>query len=60
MILSIHYAFQLDGIILRTTDPEITKLDLPDYPNLPATTESFKVNEIRRTLVFDNLAPEVS
>ncbi|KAF2368180.1 RNA recognition motif domain [Trinorchestia longiramus] len=52
-----HVKTEIDGIILRTTDPELTKQNLPEYPNLPATTESFKVNEIRRTVVFDNLAP---
>lgn len=51
---------QIDGIILRTKDPALDERGLPEYPNLPATTESFKVNEIRRTLVFDNLHPSVS
>ncbi|KAA0201605.1 hypothetical protein HAZT_HAZT004958 [Hyalella azteca] len=55
-----HVKTEIDGIILRTTDPELTQQGLPEYPNLPATTESFKVNEIRRTLVFDNLPPETT
>lgn len=50
---------QIDGIILRTFDPRLIELGLPEYPNLPATTESAKVNDIRRTLVIDNLTPEV-
>ncbi|KAB7504306.1 putative splicing factor, arginine/serine-rich 7, partial [Armadillidium nasatum] len=45
----------IDGIILRTIDPYLTENGLPDYPNLPATTESYKVNEIRRTVIFDNI-----
>lgn len=59
-LINVYYSFQIDGIILRTKDPRLTELGLPEYPNLPATTESFKVYEIRRTLVFDNLTPEVS
>lgn len=50
---------QIDGIILRTHDPALAENDLPDYPPLPATTESHKINEIRRTVVFDNLDPTV-
>ena len=51
---------KVDGIILRTIDPQLTEKMLPEYPNLPATTESYKVNEIRRTLVFDNIDSSVS
>lgn len=46
--------------MLRTIDPHLAENDLPDYPPLPATTESHKINDIRRTVVYDNLAPDVS
>lgn len=45
---------------MRTIDPYLTDNGLPEYPNLPATTESYKVNEIRRTVVFDNIDAKVS
>ncbi|XP_076055772.1 splicing regulatory protein 54 isoform X7 [Oratosquilla oratoria] len=55
-----HVNNQIEGIILRTDDPKLAEHDLPDYPPLPATTESHKVNEIRRTVVFDNLESNVT
>lgn len=45
---------------MRTIDPHLAENGLPDYPPLPATTESHKINDIRRTVVYDNLAPDVS
>lgn len=53
-------SLQIEGIVLRTHDPHLAEESLPDYPPLPATTESHKVNEIRRTVVFDNLDGSVS
>ena len=46
--------------MLKTIDPHLSENDLPDYPPLAATTESNKINDIRRTIVFDNLDATVS
>merc|ERR1712128_71574 len=55
-----HVTNQIDGIILHTADPNLIENGLPEYPPLPSTTESHKVNEIRRTVVFDNLDTSVT
>lgn len=55
-----HVTNQIDGIVLQTIDPHLSENDLPDYPPLPATTESHKINEIRRTVIFDNLEPNIT
>ena len=54
--------FQITGSgpnqVITTHDPRLTALGLPPYPPLPATTETSKIEEIRRTVYFTDLDPK--
>lgn len=41
--------------MFATIDPKLTSSSLPQYPNLPLTTDPSKIEEIRRTLYIGNL-----
>lgn len=43
---------------LRTRDPKLEENNLPPYPDLPASTESRKVEEIRRTIIVIDISSD--
>lgn len=45
--------------VIRTLDPRLSIHNLPNYPLLPASTDSRRLEEIRRTIVAINLDPSV-
>ena len=45
--------------VIRTLDPRLSIHNLPNYPLLPASTDSRRLEEIRRTVVAINLDPSV-
>ncbi|RNA18810.1 putative splicing arginine serine-rich 7 isoform X2 [Brachionus plicatilis] len=45
---------------IETKDSNLTDRSLPDYPNLPGSTDPAKAEEIRRTVFVSNLDPRVS
>lgn len=45
--------------VITTYDPRLTSLGLPQYPPLPASTDSSKIEEIRRTIYVSDLDPAV-
>merc|ERR1712137_1391193 len=55
---------QVEGVpphqFIRTIDPRLAIHNLPTYPLLPASTDSRRLEEIRRTLVIMNLDPTFS
>ncbi|KAJ8717160.1 hypothetical protein PYW08_005559 [Mythimna loreyi] len=63
--LPAHVINALDGVppnqVIQTHDPKIVSLGLPPYPPLPATYDSRKIEEIRRTVLVgdvDNLTSQ--
>lgn len=46
--------------VIQTIDPRLASLGLPLYPPLPATLDSTKVDEIRRTIYMTNLDASVT
>ena len=48
------------GQVIMTRDPQLSQRGLPPYPPLPATMDATKIDEIRRTIFVENLAPGVS
>nr|CAG4651361.1 EOG090X0EEC [Simocephalus serrulatus]SVE94522.1 EOG090X0EEC [Simocephalus serrulatus] len=46
--------------VIRTLDPRLSIHNLPNYPLLPASTDSRRLEEIRRTVVAINLDPSRS
>ncbi len=56
------YSSQLEGLpphqVVVTTDPRLTELELPNYPNLPPTYDSRRIEEIRRTILIANIDSE--
>ena len=46
--------------VIQTIDPRLASLGLPPYPPLPATLDSTKVDEIRRTIYMMNLDASVT
>nr|CAG4636547.1 EOG090X0EEC [Eubosmina coregoni]SVE70084.1 EOG090X0EEC [Eubosmina coregoni] len=55
---------QIEGVpphqVIRTLDPRLSIHNLPTYPLLPASTDSRRLEEIRRTVVAINLDPTLS
>jgi hypothetical protein len=55
---------QLEGAppsqVIATHDPNLVANGLPKYPHLPATLDSGKIAEIRRTLVAMHIGLDVS
>jgi splicing factor, arginine/serine-rich 12 len=55
---------QVEGVpphqVIRTIDPRLSIHNLPPYPLLPASTDSRRLEEIRRTVVAINIDPAVS
>lgn len=55
---------QVEGVpphqFIRTIDPRLAIHNLPTYPLLPASTDSRRLEEIRRTLVIMNIDPTFS
>lgn len=47
-------------IYIETKDTNLIDRSLPEYPNLPGTTDPAKIDEIRRTVFVSNLDPRVS
>lgn len=45
--------------VVRTLDPRLSIHNLPNYPLLPASTDSRRLEEIRRTVVAINLDHKV-
>lgn len=58
------YFSQLEGVppyqVVATHDPNLVANGLPKYPPLPATMDTRKIAEIRRTLLIINVAHTVS
>lgn len=57
-------SLQLEGLpphqVVVTVDPKLTESNLPQYPPLPPTHDTRKIEEIRRTALIANVDPEVS
>ena len=62
--MTLKYVMQIEGVpphqFVRTVDPRLAIHNLPTYPLLPASTDTRRLEEIRRTLVVMNLDPDVS
>lgn len=51
-----HVVTGVGGLqMFATIDPKLTSSGLPQYPNLPLTTDPSRIEEIRRTLYIGNL-----
>lgn len=46
--------------LIYTIDPQLAQLGIPQYPPLPASTDTTKLEEIRRTIAVSNLDVSVS
>lgn len=46
--------------VINTTDPQLEKNGLPQYPPLPGNLDSCKVEEIRRTILVVNPDPSIT
>ena len=46
--------------LIYTMDPQLAQLGLTQYPPLPASTDTTKLEEIRRTVAISNLDTSVS
>lgn len=59
-----HVSNSIMGIgiaqVIVTTDPHLEANGLPPYPNLPATYDSVKIEEIRRTVLVANVESSIS
>ncbi|XP_035435354.1 probable splicing factor, arginine/serine-rich 7 isoform X2 [Spodoptera frugiperda] len=57
--LPAHVINALDGVppnqVIQTHDPKMVSLGLPPYPPLPATYDSRKIEEIRRTVLVGDV-----
>lgn len=62
--LPAHVTNQIEGVppnqVISTHDPVLVQHGLPQYPPLPITYDTKKIEEIRRTLVAINIEESVS